>query len=164
MKICRVGREQHPRDDEGRAETAAQGQGYPGRFRPEEDLTATAEDIQELTQGETPQVLWLRSDNEPEHDVDATVSPAKQEDYSAFAWPSKSSAQRLRSPANTSPANTSPSRSPSPAYRGDEQHGFFRTDGPRRRNSRAKSPRTLYVGDHPWSPYPASPVKLKGWR
>jgi len=130
-------------------------------------LTSSPEDLQALMQGETPQVLWVRSDNEIENDADAT-QPAKQEDASAFAWPSKASA-RVRSPANTSPARslantspatTSPSRSASPGYRGDARHGLFRTEGPRR-NSRAKSPRTLYVGDH-WSPYPSSPVKLKG--
>ncbi|CAE7562787.1 unnamed protein product [Symbiodinium sp. CCMP2592] len=133
-------------------------------------LTASPEDLQALMQGETPQVLWVRSDNEIENDSDA-AQPAKQEDAFAFAWPSKASA-RVRSPANTSPARslantspatTSPSRSASPGYRGDARHGLFRTEGPRR-NSRAKSPRTLYVGDHPWSPYPSSPVKLKGWK
>ncbi|CAE7535593.1 unnamed protein product, partial [Symbiodinium sp. CCMP2456] len=33
-----------------------------------ESLTASPEDLQELTQGETPQVLWVRSDNEIEND------------------------------------------------------------------------------------------------
>eukprot|EP00439_Symbiodinium_sp_Y106_P034156 s3769_g4.t1 len=109
-------------------------------------LTSSPEDLQDrhsapwaLMQGETPQVLWVRSDNEIESDADAT-QPAKQEDASAFAWPSKASA-RVRSPANTSPARslantspatTSPSRSASPGYRGDARHGLFRTEGPRR--------------------------------